>query len=76
MAMNKDNNDLGICMSRKPSLSDRMGVNKTLNLGIYSTIHSNIRYLSSIYHAHGHLLTIEIERWERVSPDPHFPIVQ
>lgn len=75
MVMNKDNNDFGICMLRKLSLLDRMGVNKIFNLGIYFIIYLNIRYLLSIYYAYGYLFIIEIERWERVFFDFYFFIV-
>ena len=57
ISMSKGNNGLRACMARKPSLPDRLGFNKTLNLSIYSIVHSSIKYLSSICHVHSLLLT-------------------
>ena len=58
-------------MARKPSLPDRLGFNKTLNLGTCSIVHSkSIKYLSSIRHVHGLLLTTGIRKWEKCIPGP------
>lgn len=48
-------------MAEQLSLPDRLGLNKTLNLGSYSIIHSSIKYLQRLYHVHSHLLTTDIE---------------
>lgn len=70
ISMSKGNNGLRTCMARKPSLPDRLGFNKTLDLGIYSIVHSSIKYLSSICHVHGLLLTTGIWKWEKCIPWP------
>lgn len=57
-------------MARKPSLQGRLGLNMTLNLGIYSVVLSSTKYLSSIYRVHSHLLTTGIWRWGKDIPWP------